>query len=113
MGEISLIHNVNVWRPLLTHSKDEIYQFAHSFGVPYFKGICSYIYIAILYCFVIDTTPSWSTRGKLRNQLLPLLKEMYGTGCTANLRQLAFMSDELNVTVQKCLYQPILKYDDV
>ena len=38
MGEISLINNVTVWRPLLTHSKDQIYEFAHTFGVPYFKG---------------------------------------------------------------------------
>lgn len=35
------------------------------YGVPYFK----------------DSTPSWSTRGKLRTQLMPLLLDMYGEGC--------------------------------
>jgi hypothetical protein len=35
-----------------------VLEYAHSFGVPYFK----------------DTTPAWSTRGKLRNQLVPLLQ---------------------------------------
>jgi hypothetical protein len=35
----------------------DIFGFAHKYGIPYFK----------------DTTPKWSTRGKLRNQLLPLL----------------------------------------
>jgi hypothetical protein len=63
------------------------------FGVPYFK----------------DTTPSWSTRGKLRSQLMPLLREMYGTGCSYNLRQLARMSDELCDVVQTNIYQPFME----
>ena len=56
-----------------------------------------------------DTTPSWSTRGKLRNQLLPLLTDMYGTGCTRNLTMLARMSDEMHDLVQTNIYQPILE----
>lgn len=39
---------------MLPFGKDVVYDFAHKFGVPYFK----------------DTTPSWSTRGKLRRQLV-------------------------------------------
>ena len=58
MGEEGVSEDVPVWRPLLPHTKDEIFQFAHKFGVPYFK----------------DTTPAWSTRGHMRNQLMPLLK---------------------------------------
>lgn len=27
-----------------------------------------------------DTTPLWSTRGKLRTRLVPLLQEIYGEG---------------------------------
>ncbi len=41
---------VEIQRPFLETEKADILAFAHDFGVPYFK----------------DTTPSWSTRGKLR-----------------------------------------------
>lgn len=48
------VNGVRVWRPMLPFGKDVVYDFAHKFGVPYFK----------------DTTPSWSTRGKLRRELV-------------------------------------------
>jgi tRNA(Ile)-lysidine synthase TilS/MesJ len=60
---------VLIWRPLLAHTKDDIYDFAHKYGVPYLR----------------DTTPSWSTRGKLRNMLVPLLIDIYGEGCLSKL----------------------------
>ena len=50
----NVVNGVRVWRPMLPFGKDVVYDFAHTFGVPYFK----------------DTTPSWSTRGKLRRQLV-------------------------------------------
>ena len=53
MTDDSVSNGVRVWRPLLHHPKDHIYEFAHKYGVPYFK----------------DSTPSWSTRGKLRNKV--------------------------------------------
>ena len=54
MGIRGLCKGVTVLRPLLEHEKPEIYDFSHKYGVPYFK----------------DSTPSWSTRGKLRNNLV-------------------------------------------
>jgi hypothetical protein len=114
MTACSVTNGVAVWRPLLAHSKDAIYDFAHRFvrteptalrlipltllwfcryGVPYFK----------------DSTPSWSTRGKLRNQLLPLLLDMYGSGCLQNLTQLARESDATRALVQDNLYQPFMR----
>lgn len=62
------------------------------YGVPYFK----------------DTTPSWSTRGKLRNQLLPLLVDMYGVGCLKNIASLANESDEAKALVHCSVYKPFL-----
>ena len=47
MSETTKANGVVIWRPLLGHEKSEIFDFAHRYGVPYFK----------------DTTPSWSTRG--------------------------------------------------
>mmetsp|Transcript_86253 Transcript_86253/g.143508 ORF Transcript_86253/g.143508 Transcript_86253/m.143508 type:complete len:664 (-) Transcript_86253:911-2902(-) len=90
MGEEGVSEDVPVWRPLLPHTKDEIFQFAHKFGVPYFK----------------DTTPAWSTRGHMRNQLMPLLKEMYGVGYLQNLSTLAEHSQQVSVLVHDRILQP-------
>lgn len=58
MALSSVVNGVTVWRPLMMNDKKIIYDYAHKFGVPYF----------------LDTTPTWATRGKLRNQLVPLLQ---------------------------------------
>ncbi|KAL7558810.1 hypothetical protein ACA910_018308 [Epithemia clementina (nom. ined.)] len=95
MTPVSKNNGVTLLRPLLSLEKDEIFIFAHTFGVPYFK----------------DTTPHWSTRGKLRNKLLPLLQEVYGEGCLNNLSQLAVESDHCRALVHKVLFQPF--YDAI
>ncbi|KAK3235218.1 hypothetical protein CYMTET_54546, partial [Cymbomonas tetramitiformis] len=58
MGAESVVSGVTICRPLLPVDKSLVLDFAHKYGIPYFK----------------DTTPTWSNRGKLRNQLLPLLQ---------------------------------------
>lgn len=93
MTSFSITNNVLIWRPLLNHSKDLIYEFSHAYGVPYFK----------------DSTPSWSTRGQLRNTLMPTLVQMYGTGCLKNLTTLAVESDEMRALVQENLYGPFMR----
>ncbi|KAG5177931.1 hypothetical protein JKP88DRAFT_350529 [Tribonema minus] len=90
MGEESINSGVKVWRPLLAFDKDAIFDFAHRYSVPYFK----------------DTTPLWSTRGKLRNGLVPLLKDMYGDGVLGHLSALAAGSDELASELRRELFQP-------
>jgi len=67
MAPRSEINHVMILRPLFGLTKTPVLDFAHKFGVPYFK----------------DTTPLWSTRGKLRTQLVPLLKDIYGDGVRA------------------------------
>ena len=69
-----------------------MFDYAHTFGVPYFK----------------DTTPHWSTRGKLRNRLLPLLEEIYGEGSMDNLSSLAEESDEARAFVQQSAMGPFM-----
>ncbi len=56
-----------------------------------------------------DSTPSWSTRGKLRNQLVPLLIDMYGEGCLRNLSGLAAESDQVRALVADNIYAPFMK----
>jgi tRNA(Ile)-lysidine synthase TilS/MesJ len=93
MGPVGVTEGVPVWRPLLEHSKAEIFRFAHHYGVPYFR----------------DTTPSWSTRGKLRNNLIPLLQEIYGEGCLRNISALATQSDGARDMVHSSIYRPFLR----
>jgi tRNA(Ile)-lysidine synthetase-like protein len=69
MREEGIVEGVRIWRPMLPHEKADVLDFAHTYGVPYFK----------------DTTPAWSTRGKLRGSLQPLLAEMFGDGYARNL----------------------------
>lgn len=89
MKEISNIEGVNIWRPLLPITKDHIYDFAHHFGVPYFK----------------DTTPEWSTRGKLRNQVIPTLTKTYGN-IGEKLSNISQESDELFNLMTRVVFEP-------
>lgn len=93
MTEAGVSNGVAVWRPLLQYAKSSIYDFAHKYGVPYFK----------------DSTPSWSTRGKLRTALIPLLVDMYGEGCLRNLTSLASESDEYRSLVEANVFEPFMK----
>jgi tRNA(Ile)-lysidine synthetase-like protein len=92
MTVVSRNDGVTLYRPLLPLEKTAIFDYAHTFGVPYFK----------------DTTPHWSTRGKLRNRLLPLLEEIYGEGCLHNLSNLAVESDECRALFQKMMFDPFM-----
>ena len=57
MEYISREDEVNILRPMLDISKNEIYKFAQKYKIPY----------------VYDSTPSWSERGMKRDKLIPFL----------------------------------------
>ena len=90
MGECGVVEGVRVWRPMLPHPKSDVLDFAHAYGVPYF----------------LDSTPTWSTRGKLRNQLVPLLEDMFGDGFLRNVSMLGENSDQLAEMVDTALFKP-------
>jgi len=90
MGEIGTVNGVCIHRPLIEFVKEDIFDFAHVYGVPYFK----------------DTTPSWSTRGLMRNKLMPLLTEMFGEGFSNNLTSLAKSSDDAQKLVREAIIEP-------
>jgi len=92
MTAVSQNDGVIIYRPLLPLEKSEVFDYSHRYGVPYFK----------------DTTPTWSTRGKLRNKLLPLLEEIYGEGSMNNLSTLAAESDECRDLLHKALLKPFM-----
>ncbi|KAG7387245.1 hypothetical protein PHYPSEUDO_014530 [Phytophthora pseudosyringae] len=93
MAASSVVNGVRIWRPLLDFDKDVIFEFAHRYGVPYFK----------------DTTPKWSTRGKLRNHLVPLLRDLYGDGFLNNLSALGAESTQCAELVDSQVLAPIMK----
>lgn len=92
MSETSAANGVVIWRPMLQFDKSAIFDFAHRYGIPYFK----------------DTTPAWSTRGKLRNQLMPLLKDMYGDGFLQNISNLGTESTQCSELIQENIMRPIM-----
>ena len=57
MEKKSEIEGVTVLRPMLDITKKEIFKFAKDLGVPY----------------LYDSTPKWSSRGKMRDELVPFL----------------------------------------
>ena len=96
MTQISVNDRVIIYRPLLSLEKKDIFDYAHRLGVPYFK----------------DTTPHWSTRGKLRNKLVPLLQEIYGEGSMNNLSNLAVESDQARELLHSAVLGPFLNKVD-
>ena len=93
MTSVSKNDGVTIYRPLLPLEKTDVYDYSHKYGVPYFK----------------DTTPHWSTRGKLRNKLIPLLMEVYGDGCLSNLACLAEESDEARELFTETSLKPFME----
>ena len=57
MEEHSVCDNITFLRPLLNVPKNDIYDFAHKYNIPYVK----------------NSTPEWSQRGKIRNNIVPVL----------------------------------------
>ena len=92
MTSLSQNDGVTIYRPLLPLEKTDVFDYSHKFGVPYFK----------------DTTPHWSTRGKLRNKLIPLLEEVYGDGCLSHLASLAEESDEARHLLNETALKPFM-----
>lgn len=88
MENISLIDNVIIERPLINYYKNDIYDFAHRYQIPYFK----------------DTTPKWSVRGKYRNEILPKIEETFGNNFKNNLFDIAEQADDWS----KLIYANIL-----
>ena len=54
-----------------------------------------------------DSTPAWSTRGRLRENLLPCLRDTYGDGAERSLRALAIGSDALSELVEAREPKPV------
>lgn len=57
---LTKIEDITFWRPLLNVNKNEIVSYARIMNIPYLQ----------------DSTPKWSRRGKIRDIVLPSMKEI-------------------------------------
>uniref|UniRef100_A0A6C0LEE8 tRNA(Ile)-lysidine synthetase n=1 Tax=viral metagenome TaxID=1070528 RepID=A0A6C0LEE8_9ZZZZ len=97
----NIIMDVNIVRPLIDYYKNDIYDYAHFYEVPYF----------------LDTTPDWSVRGKFRRAILPKLCDTFSgpTRLKNNLLSIAKESDEWGTLIQTRFinkYLQLIKYNE-
>ena len=90
MKPISTIHDVIIFRPLLSFKKQVIYDFAHKYDIPYF----------------LDTTPDWSRRGKMRNEIFPLLDSVFGIDWHNKMKNIGSQSNEFGNYINQYIIDP-------
>lgn len=93
MEDYSEIEGVRLLRPLLTHPKSDIYQFAHEQEIPYF----------------LDSTPDWSCRGVLRRKIMPALEDQYSSGIHTTLAKVGERSREWGLIIETMVIKPFLQ----
>ena len=91
LSATSAEEEVMLFRPLLGLFKASIFEFAHKYGVPYFK----------------DTTPGWSVRGMLRTLLIPTLSRIFPRFEKA-LMGISKQSDDWNQVIVQRVISPFL-----
>jgi tRNA(Ile)-lysidine synthetase-like protein len=91
MKRIMTMYDIETTRPLLGHRKTEVFDLAHRYQIPYFK----------------NTTPTWSNRGILRNEIFPSLTKLFGD-FVVNLESIGKQSDEWNNIIEKKITSPLL-----
>ena len=88
--KINCIHCVNIFRPLLDFNKEPIYKLAHTYNIPYF----------------LDTTPKWSRRGKMRNEIFPLFDSVFSQSWRVKLKDLGNQSNEWGNFINNYIIEP-------
>ena len=93
MHECNSVKNINIYRPFLNHKKDTIFDFAHTYKIPYFK----------------NTTPKWCKRGILREQIFKILESTFGSIFRKNLNDLGAKTYEIGNLINETLINPQLE----
>ena len=92
LSSTSVEEGVTLFRPLFGLFKASIFEFAHTYEVPYFK----------------DTTPAWSLRGMLRTLLIPTLRRIFPKFEHA-LIGIGKQSDDWNEVIMQRVISPFLE----
>jgi tRNA(Ile)-lysidine synthetase-like protein len=94
MKHISNISNENrncvIYRPLLSYRKSEILKFAELYKIPYF----------------LDTTPKWSRRGKMRNEIFPLFTDVFSSSWKTKFKEIGTQSNNWCKTINTLIINP-------
>lgn len=93
MSEREIQMGVPISRPFLDVEKKQIYEASQRLFIPYLK----------------NTTPSWSNRGKFRENFHAATHKQFGASVDAKLVEVATILEKQNRIVEKLLYDPILK----
>lgn len=91
MTQTLFSNGVNLLRPLLEHHKTEIYEFAHSNNILYFK----------------DTTPELCLRGMIRKKILPQIVN-FDKNMVSSIISTGIKSNEWRTSIDNMLIDPIL-----
>jgi tRNA(Ile)-lysidine synthase TilS/MesJ len=90
MKKESNVDNIDFIRPLIDVPKSAIYHFADSHSIPY----------------LYDSTPSWSSRGKIRNNIVPVMNDWDKSLIPSFFKLTDYMSDL--VDIMQVFLKPIL-----
>lgn len=93
MKKIGYRKGIKMFRPLLDFEKSIIYSFANINKIPYF----------------LDTTPKWSRRGKMRNEIFPLFSSVFGNGWNKKVKEIGNQSNNWKKTIDNLIIDPWLK----
>lgn len=98
MESISIINNLTFYRPILNVPKSEIYNTAFKYKIP----------------FLYDSTVKWCRRGKIRDNIVPVLNE-FDNECINGFHNLSEMMSELyeiNKMYVNNYIEKLKSYDD-
>ena len=88
----SVIDSVNIVRPFLQVSKDDIYELSLIYKIPYLK----------------NTTPKWSNRGKFRNRFYKETHEQFGCNVDDRLIELSNTLKKTGTIIHNLVYKPVI-----
>jgi tRNA(Ile)-lysidine synthetase-like protein len=99
MASVDCQDDITFWRPLLNTTKDEIKQFAQTYNIPH----------------LMNSTPAWSARGKIRDIVRPTL-ERWDARCIEGMFQLSevvsSLTEILDDTVKMLINNVIVSEED-
>ena len=90
ISEIDRIDDVLIMRPFCRIVKNDIFDFAHKFNIPYLK----------------DTTPDWSNRGKMRRRFIPETIEQFGYNIDNKLLYVSDTLESYDKLLEKKIFKP-------
>lgn len=88
----SVIDSVNIVRPFLEVSKEDIYEISLTYKIPYLK----------------NTTPEWSNRGKFRNRFYKETHEQFGCNVDNKLIELSNTLKKTGTMIYNLVYKPVI-----